>query len=40
MEVRKEASRCKSSWKVRDLQADERCSKEVLEFLSTTDVRG
>ena len=27
-----------SCWKVRDLLADERCSRAVLDFLSTTDV--
>ena len=27
-----------SRWKVRDLLADERCSRAVLDFLSTTDV--
>jgi hypothetical protein len=37
-EVRKETGRGKSRWKVRDLLADERCSRAVLDFLSTTDV--
>ena len=37
-EVRKETGRWKSRWKVRDLLADERCSRAVLDFLSTTDV--
>jgi len=37
-EVKKETGRWKSRWKVRDLLADERCSKPVLDFLSTTDV--
>jgi hypothetical protein len=37
-EVRKETGRWKSRWKVRDLLADERCTRAVLDFLSTTDV--
>jgi hypothetical protein len=37
-EVRKETGRWKSRWKVRDLLADERCSRVVLDFLSTTAV--
>jgi hypothetical protein len=37
-EVRKETGRGKSRWKVRDLLADERCSRAILDFLSTTDV--
>jgi hypothetical protein len=37
-EVRKETGRWKSRWKVRDLLADERCSRAELGFLSTTDV--
>ena len=37
-EVRKETGRWKSRWKVRDLLADERCSRAVLDFLCTTDV--
>jgi ribonuclease HI len=37
-EVRKETGRWKSRWKVRDLLADERCSRAVLDFLATTDV--
>jgi ribonuclease HI len=37
-EVRKETGQGKSRWKVRDLLADERCSRAVLDFLSTTDV--
>jgi hypothetical protein len=37
-EVRKETGKWKSRWKVRDLLADERCSRAVLDFLSTTDV--
>jgi hypothetical protein len=37
-EVKKEIGRWKSHWKVRDLLADERCSRAVLDFLSTTDV--
>ena len=36
--VRKETGRGKSRWKIRDLLADERCSRAVLDFLSTTDV--
>jgi hypothetical protein len=38
VEVRKETGRGKSRWKVRDLMADERCSRAVLDFLTTTDV--
>jgi hypothetical protein len=34
----KETGRWKSRWKVRDLLADERCSRAVPDFLSTTDV--
>jgi len=37
-EVQKETGRWKSRWKVRDLLADERCSRAVLDFLSTTDL--
>jgi hypothetical protein len=37
-EVRKETGRWKSRWKVRDLLADARCSRMVLDILSTTDV--
>ena len=37
-EVRKEAGRWKERWKIRDLLADERCRRAVLDFLSTTDV--
>jgi ribonuclease HI len=37
-EVRRETGRWKSRWKVRDLLADERCSRAVLDFLATTDV--
>jgi predicted nucleotidyltransferase len=37
-EVRKETGRWKNRWKVRDLLADERCSRAVLDFLATTDV--
>jgi len=36
-EVRKETGRWKDRWKIRDLQADERCSRAVLDFLSSTD---
>jgi hypothetical protein len=38
VEVRKETGRWKSRWKIRDLLADKRCSRAVLDFLSTTDV--
>jgi len=31
-------ARWKSRWKVRDLLADGRCSRAVLDFLATTDV--
>ena len=37
-EARKETGRWKSRWKVRDLLAHERCSRAVLDFLSTKDV--
>jgi hypothetical protein len=37
-EVRKETGSWKSRWKVRDLLADERCTRAVLDFLSTRDV--
>jgi len=37
-EVRKETGKGKDRWKVRDLLADGRCSRAVLDFLSTTDV--
>jgi hypothetical protein len=37
-EARRETGRGKSRWKVRDLLADERCSRAVLDFLATTDV--
>ena len=37
-EVRKETRRWKSRWKIRDLLADERCSRAVLDFLTSTDV--
>jgi hypothetical protein len=37
-EVRKETGKGKNRWKVRDLLADERCRRAVLDFLATTDV--
>jgi len=37
-EVLKETKRWKSRWTVRDLLADRRCGRAVLDFLSTTDV--
>jgi len=37
-EVRKETGRGWDRWKVRDLLADERCVRPVLDFLSATDV--
>jgi len=37
-EVQKETGRWKSRWKVRDLLADGRCSRVVLDFLTTTEV--
>jgi len=37
-EVRKETGRWKSQWKIRDLLADGRCSRAVLDFLTATDV--
>ena len=36
--VKKETGRWKDRWKVRDLLADGRCGRVVLDFLSTTDV--
>jgi hypothetical protein len=37
-EARKETGRGKNRWTIQDLLADERCSRVVLDFLSTTDV--
>jgi len=37
-EVKKETGRWSDRWKVRDLLADGRCSRAVLDFLSATDV--
>ena len=37
-EVKKETGRWKDRWKVRDLLADGRCSRAVLDFPSSTDV--
>jgi len=37
-EVKKETGRWKDQWKVRDLLADGRCSRAVLDFLSSTEV--
>jgi len=37
-EVRKETGKGKGRWKIRDLLADERCGRVVLDFLSATDV--
>jgi len=37
-EVKKEIGRWKDGWTVRDLLSDGRCSRAVLDFLSTTDV--
>jgi len=37
-EVLKETKRWKSRWTVRDLLADGRCGRAVLDFLSSTDV--
>jgi len=37
-EVRKETGRWKDRWEIRDLLADERCGRAVLDFFSTTDV--
>jgi len=36
--VKIEIGRWKDRWKVRDLLADGRCSRAVLDFLSSTDV--
>jgi len=38
VEVRMETGRWKDRWKIRDLLADERCSRAVLDFLTSTDV--
>jgi hypothetical protein len=38
MEVLKETKRWKSRWTVRDLLADGRCGRAVLDFLSSTDM--
>ena len=37
-EVKKETGGWKVRWKVRNLLADGRCSRAVLDFLSSTDV--
>jgi hypothetical protein len=37
-EVRKAAGRWKDKWKIRDLLADERCGRAVLDFLASPDV--
>jgi len=37
-EVKKETGKWKDRWKVRDLLADGRCSRAVLDFLTTTEV--
>jgi hypothetical protein len=37
-EVRKVTERGKHRWKVRDLQADEKCSRAVQDFHATVDV--
>jgi len=36
--VKKETKRWKDWWKIKDLLADGRCSRAVLDFLSSTDV--
>ena len=36
--MKKETGKWKDRWRVRDLLADRRCSRAVLDFLSTTDV--
>ena len=36
--MRKETGRWKDRWKIRDLLADERCSRAVLDFFASTDV--
>jgi len=38
VEVKKETGGWKDRWKIRDLLADERCGRAVLDFLSSTDV--
>ena len=37
-EVQKETGRWKSRWKIRDLLAEKRCGKAVLDFLTAADV--
>ena len=37
-EVKKETGRWRDRWNIRDLLADGRCGRVVLDFLSTTDV--
>jgi len=37
-EVRKETGRWEERWKIRDILVDERCSRAVPDFLSSTDV--
>jgi hypothetical protein len=37
-EVRRETGREKNRFKIRDLFADERCSRPILDFLGTTEV--
>jgi hypothetical protein len=37
-EVKRETGKWKDRWKIPDLLADERCSRAVLDFLSSTDV--
>jgi len=39
-EVLKETGRWKSRWRIRVLMADERCSRAVLDFLTSTKVGG
>jgi hypothetical protein len=36
--VRKETGRARNRFKIRDLFADERCSRAILDLLATTDV--
>ena len=36
--MKKETGRWKDRWKIRDPLADGRCSRAVLDFLSSTDV--
>ena len=38
--MQNETGRWKDRWKMRDLLLDERCSREVLDYITTTDEGG